>query len=318
LTLRTHHPLFRTGAALSLFALACAQGEVERDAAPSPYVDPANGPGGSNTPGEAPDGSDMDTSSLDLSAWFPAESELVGVAVGERGERYVLDQKAGLYRLGLDGASELVLDATDLERRFGLSSNLLLTDVVSYGQDRFLITAENDGFLLDLYAGTFSSYFCYLPPSGPEPTREPAISVSQELGRQGIPVAQRTNSVAFNRSTGDIFAQPQTVRLDRTSDSIAASEVFVFGSTGGQPLVVLPIADLGFSAGGMVADGVRLLFGSGNALYELSGDAITLAYELDQDVTVSGLALDRDGSLLVLDGPRRRLLDYPIELEPRL
>lgn len=138
------------------------------------------------------------------------------------------------------------------------------------------------------------------------------MSISQELGRQGIPVAQRTNSVAYNRDTGEIFAQPQTLRLDRSSDGVAGSELFVFPSEGGQPLMVQPLSDLGFSAGGMVAHRERLLLGFEDALYELTGATPEVVLQLEDDVVLTGMALDRDGSLLVLDGAGRRLLEVEI------
>lgn len=292
--------------ALTLLSLACAGGERERDAmpgqAPEPYAQaqPLEARGGGT---------------LDLSPWFPDDSELVGVAVGARGERYILDQKTGLLRLGEDGTGELVLDTNNLERRYGLSPRLVWTDVVGYGEDRFLITAENDGFLLDLWAGSFSSYFCYFPPIDTQSVAPP-LSVSQQLGRQGIPVAQRTNSVAFNRDTGEIFAQPQTLRLDRADDGVAGSELFVFGSTGGQPVAVQPLSDLAFSAGGMFAERSRLILGFGSALYEIVGDAPQVVLELDDHVVVTGLALAPNGSLLVLDGPNRQLLQLELAEGP--
>jgi hypothetical protein len=292
--------------ALTVLSLACAQGERERDELPG--ADPERSE-------RLPPLETFGSGTLDLSPWFPGDSQLVGVAVGARGERYILDQKRGLLRLGADGTGELVLDIQNLERRYGLSPSLVWTDVVGYGENRFLITAENDGFLLDLWAGSFSSYFCYLPPSDAE-SLEPPMSISQELGRQGIPVAQRTNSVAFNRDSGEIFAQPQTLRLDRTSDGVAGSELFVFGSTGGQPVLVQPLSDLGFSAGGMLANRSRLILGSGNALYEIVGNAPEVVLQLDDDVQVTGLALADDGALLVLDGPSRRLLQIDLAEAP--
>jgi len=251
---------------------------------------------------------------VDLSAWFDADSELVGVAVDEAGIRYVLDAANGLYRLGTGGARELVLDARTLEQRYGISRALELSDVVAYGPDRFLVTASDDGFLLDLWAGTFASYFCYLPPIDSDEAPAPVVSVSQELQLEGIPVTQRTESVAYNTLTGEIFAQPQTRRLDLPNGEVAGSELFVFSGTGGQPLSVQPLADLQFSAGGMIARDNRLLLGSGHALYELSGPDVHLIRTLEDDLVITGMALDRDDSLLVLDGPGRRLFDLHVFL----
>jgi hypothetical protein len=298
------------GAALvAASSMACSDGEQQRDGSwPAPIREPGVEPGllGFGT-----------TSHLDLSPWFGEDSKLVGIAVGSSGETHVLDQNTGLWRLLEDGSAELVLDAKDLDRRYGLSSDLTLTDVVAYGPDRFLITAENDGFLLDLWAGTFASYFCYFPATG-EDIGAPVMSVSQALAAEGVPVTQRTESVAYNEQTGEIFAQPQTLRLD-TAPSVVGSELFVFGASGGQPVAVMPLADLGFSAGGMVARANRLLLGTGDTLYELWADSTARAVStLEPGVTVTGLALDRDGSLLILDGPSRRVLDVELFLRAGL
>lgn len=289
------------------FLLACGEGEEQPAEQPpvSPYVVPSRA-----DPVELPIG---DSSVLALDASFGSASQLSGVAVGQSGERYVLEQGIGLYRLDADGGAALVLEARDHER-YGLGSSLALTDVVAYEDGNFLLTAENDGYLFDLDADSLVSYFCYEP--GFDEIEGPALSVSQELGRQGVPVVQLTNSVAFNGATGEILAQPQTFRLDGSSAGSVGSEVFLFGPEGGQPKTVLPIADLSFSAGGMVVIAGRLLLGAGNGLYELWADGVALRVVLATDVVVTGLALDRDGSLLVLDGANRRLIDYDLSLLP--
>ena len=260
----------------------------------------------------------------DLDPFMPESAELVGIAVSPDGTRHVLDARSGLYRLNESGP-ELVLDSTNLEARYGLSPGLELTDVVGYGPDRFLLTAENDGFLLDLWAGTMQSYFCYLPPSPPEETGnapEPPMSVSQVLAASGVPVKQRTESVTINLASGQIFAQPQTLLLEAEPSlsplarsaalDVAGSELFVFGAEGGQPSEVVAI-DFTFLAGGMIAWGDRLLLGFQDNLYEMTvGGPFRLGRFAWGDATVTGMALDVDGSLLVLDGPGRRLFELRI------
>ncbi len=302
----------RSSAALVAAGLAAAslcgclrQGERERDA---PW------PAGVRAPGEParPINVGKTSTQTDLNGAFPESSQLVGVAVAPNGERYVLDAKSGLYRLGGDGTTELVLDTNNVERRFGLDPDLEFTDVAAYGDHRFLVTAENDGFLLDLWAGSFESYFCYLPPRNVEDSEPEVVSVSQVLASSGIPVKQRTESVAVHPGSGDIFAQPQTIRLDLAEDSIAASELFVFSGSGGQPLRVVELLDTGFSAGGMVTADNRLILGFGAELFELAGNTAEVVGRLEAGVVVSGMARDIDGSLVVLDGPGRRLLDVSV------
>jgi hypothetical protein len=264
---------------------------------------------------------------VDLSGVVPEQATLVGVAVAPDGELFVLDSGSGLYHLGESGAVR-VLDSSELDERYGLSSELELTDVVAYGLDRFLITAENDGFLLDLWAGTMQSYFCYLPPVRPEGSLggDPAIpvSISQVLAASGIPVKQRTESVAVSDVSGAIFAQPQTLLLDAEQlatrqpldpgaaiDPIAGAELFVFQSAGGQPSRV-EWMEPHFLAGGMVAREDRLFLGFRDALFELTADSLMLRVsDLPLGTVVTGMAIDIDGALLVLDGPGRRLLRLP-------
>ena len=244
-------------------------------------------------------------SELELRDLFPDDAVLVGVTVAPDGRRYILDQRSGLYEIS-DSSATLVLNTTGL-------TGLELTDVVALDADRFALAAENDGFLFDRRTGTFSSFFCYLPapPAPPEglPTEPPIepISISQALQLEGIPVKQRTESVAFNPDTRQLFAQPRTFRLD--TGIVEGSELFVFGEGGGEPIQVLPFADTSFVAGGMLAaPGDRLILGAGNGIYELTlGVGLELLRELDASIDITGMARASNGDLWILDGPARRL-----------
>ncbi len=91
------------------------------------------------------------------------------------------------------------------------------------------------------------------------------------------------------------------------------SELFIFSDGGGQPIAVQSMPSLSFVAGGMVAvDGARLLLGQGSQIYEMAGAGVapSLRKQLaDTTIDISGLALDTDGDLLVLDRASRRLLE---------
>jgi hypothetical protein len=96
--------------------------------------------------------------------------------------------------------------------------------------------------------------------------------------------------------------------------SVAGSELFVFDSTGGQP-----IGTRRFERSDFVAGGAAFLFqsslvlGSGDGLYVSGGwtsDARHVATV--SGVAITGLASLPSGNLLVLDGPGKRLL----ELDP--
>lgn len=242
---------------------------------------------------------------------LPADAPLVGVAITPNGTRYVLAQHAGLYRI----------DATAAVPVFNTSglTGIEFTDIVALSDDRFALTAENDGFLFDLSTGSLSSYFCYLP-SPPQPgvngdgSSQPAtpISVSQTLQLAGIAVSQRTEAVAFNPNTLQLFAQPRTTRLD--TGGIAGSELFVFEQGGGEPTTVFPL-DTGFVAKGMVVVNDRLFLGSGSSLWEAAPNGgLTRVAELDSSIDLSGMARAPDGTLWLLDGKGRRLLEFAPEI----
>jgi hypothetical protein len=267
--------------------------------------------GGSTTDGGNPETPADVGSAIELANLLPADAALVGVTVAPDGKRYVLDQHSGLYEVGTDSA-RLVFNTSGL-------NGVQLTDVVALDANRFALTAENDGFLFDTRTTEFTSYFCYLPSLPPEnppagtagsgPMQPTApVSISQTLRLEGISVQQRTDSVAFNPATRQLFAQPRTTRLD--NGTVAGSELFVFGETGGQPLVVLPLADRSFVAGGMVATADnRLLLGAANGVYQSDlGGGFTLLRLLDAAIDITGMARDPSGALWLLDGAARRLI----------
>ena len=241
-------------------------------------------------------------SQINLAPLLPASADVVGVTVSPEGKTYVLDRVSGLYLLEGSRATQVVGAPTSIE----------LTDVVALGGERFAVPAENDGFMIDLHNHTFTSYFCYLPAIDPttDPTGSPP-SVSQTLRNAGIEVTERTESVAFNHDTLQLFAQPRTTRLD--TGEVVGSELFIFSDGGGQPIAVQSMPSPSFAAGGMVAaDGARLLLGQGSQIYEMDGlgGGPSLRKQLaDRTIDISGLALDTDGDLLVLDRAGRRLLE---------
>ena len=140
-----------------------------------------------------------------------------------------------------------------------------------------------------------------MPPSTP-------LSISQTLQLDGVAVKQRTESVAFNPDTRQLFAQPLTTRLD--TGTFAGSELLVFGEGGGQPIQVLPFEQTSFVAGGMVAaPGDRLLLGAGSAIFEVTLDGgFSLLRQLDASIQITGMARAPNGELWFLDGAGRRLV----------
>jgi hypothetical protein len=256
-------------------------------------------------------------STLDLARRMPPDAQLVGVAITPAGKRYVLDQRSGLYEVN-EAAATLRFNTTGL-------AGIELTDVVALDESRFALTAENDGFLLDLDSGQLSTYFCYLPALPPDdPANNPGgtagsasmvpttpvsgpLSISQTLRMQGVEVSQRTESVAFNPDTKQLFAQPLTIRLD--TGAVAGSELFIFDEGGAEPVQVLSMSEASFVAGGMTTLGNRLLLGSERSIFEQlwSGTRARLA-TLDGAVDIAGMARAPDGTVWVLDGRAKRLI----------
>ena len=186
--------------------------------------------------------------------------------------------------------------------------------MVALGSERFAMTAVNDGYMLDLHNQTLASYFCYLP-ALPDPNGDPGggtvvpPSVSQTLRSQGIAVKERTESVAFSPDNLQLYAQPQTIRVD--TGEVMGSELFVFSDGGGQPIQVRGMPSPSFIAGGMVAvdGGLRLMLGAATSSTAMDPSAgPTRIRQFDASIDISGLALDTNGDLLVLDRAGRRLL----------
>lgn len=246
-----------------------------------------------------------------LAPLLPQGATLVGLTITPAGEYYVLDIHSGLYHLsnpGQPGATaELVFDTRDLDSRYMVSAGLQFTDVASMEENRFLITAANDGYLLDLQQDRFESYFCYLP-AIVEESSEPVeyMSISQTMQAEGIAVEQRTESVAYNPVTQALFAQPRTVRLD--TQQVAGSELFMFDYTGGQPVRVVGL-EQNFLAGGMLTDGDTVLLGRGNQLYRSTLDqGYSLITTFDANVSIVGMARDLGGNVVLLDGTAGTLI----------
>lgn len=246
---------------------------------------------------------------------LPADAVLVGLAIQPDNEFYVLDQRSGLYRVD-EQSSSLVFNTSGL-------GGVELTDVVALDSTRFALTAENDGFSFDSQTQELTSYFCYLPsvpPESSEPEPEPGqpsgggspgptlpVSISQRMQAEGVAVKQRTESVAFNNRTGQLFAQPQTIRLD--DGSVVGSELFVFDRSGGEPIQVLPL-EQGFVAGGMVTiPDDRLILGAGSTVFEATTGGLSFPIlEVGAGIVISGMARAPDGAIWVLDGAAKRLL----------
>jgi hypothetical protein len=257
----------------------------------------------------------------ELGSFLPESARLVGVArAPHTGRLYVLDARAGLYEVTGDSA-QLVFDLPASRVVAGSgdgSPPLELTDVAIdphhldlAGSPSFVLTAENDGFLLSLPSTVLTSHFCYFPTfADEEPTAAP--SVSQEMRERGIPIVERTEAVAVNDQSGQIIAQPRTLRMD--GGGVAGSELFVFDTTGGQPSATRRFERTEFVAGGAAFIETSLVLGSGSSLYVTQGwaDHVRLLASVPGASDITGMASLPGGKLLVLDGPSKRLIELDL------
>jgi hypothetical protein len=223
-----------------------------------------------------------------------ADARPVGVTVAGDGTRFVLDEQAGLYRMGLDGSAQLVLAIGDLPG--AAEVRWPLTDIVALGPNLFALTAIGDGFLLDVAERTMARHFCYEP--GGFPT-------DQE---------QRTNALAFDPATDRLYAQPRT-----SEDGVLVrSELAMFARPNGADLRWDPLPD-DVDAGGLaVLPGAdALLLGAGGRLlrFDLATSRLTTVEDLRRFgvTTIDGLTLDAAAqTLLVLDGADDELIELDL------
>lgn len=255
---------------------------------------------------------------------LPADAELTGVAVTPGAPQlYVLDARRGIFAIN-DRAASLIFDLTEATAT-GPDGNPTgvpteLTDLAIAVNDSgwdFVLTAENDGYLVRPTSHRMVSYFCYEPGwvgSQLSGQAEPQVfTLSQQLQLQGVSVLERAEAIAVSQNSGTIFAQPRTLRVD--DRAVMGSELFRFEPSGGAaPSAAAGLSDPHFVAGGMTVDSnSRLVLGGGAHLYVSSSFGQALRWTGSIDATITGLALNEQaGELIVLDGPARRLhvLDY--------
>jgi hypothetical protein len=190
---------------------------------------------------------------------LPQGTKLTGVTRDPLdGTIYVLDPLVGIYQVGASEAA-LVFAVGSIVPEGGAPVGEF-SDVAAMGAGRFALTVPNEGYLLDVNAGTMWSHFCYLP-------NEPVAftsSISLELEAQGIAVWQQTDSLAYDIFTGAIFAQPQTLGVN--GNEVYGSELANFNELTGEPLGWLLLGTTVTRAGGLALTLDEVLLGQGNSL----------------------------------------------------
>lgn len=235
----------------------------------------------------------------DLSALLPADTLLVGVTRDPLdGAVYLLDANVGIYRLTEESA-DLVFEIGSITPDEHPPEGAF-TDIAAMGFNRFALTAPNDGFILDLDAGTMWRHFCYLPPSNPSGANLPNdTSLSVALQEAGTAVWQRTDSVAYDTFTGTIVAQPQTLAVE--DNEVFGAEMATFDELSGEPLSWTELPETSLRAGGLAVTETQFLLGEGNVLHVYDRQSAWEIYEQTLDVgEISGMhGGDFDDILLV-------------------
>jgi hypothetical protein len=255
--------------------------------------------------GSDPGGPDLVTVTAQRSlrdALRSSDVEVVGVTIApDTQQRYVLDADRGLFELTAEGALPIAgLDDMIPDENLPESA---FTDVAALGDDRFAMTALNDGFLLDLDENTFRRYFCYVPG---------IIEDEYEA-----PIVQMTLSLTYDFEARLMYAQPQTFERDMAGD-VLRSQIGKFTTDGGEGFGWLEL-DTDFAAGGLTAMGEeQLMLGRDSKLYryDLRSQKFVDEVELEDYGIRSIAAMTRDpqsGRLLIVD----ELSDQLVELELR-
>jgi hypothetical protein len=254
--------------------------------------------------GSDPGGPDLVTVTAERSlrdALGASDVDVVGVTIApDTNKRYVLDAERGLFELGAEGATAIAgLDRMIPDERLPESA---FTDVAALGDDRFAMTALNDGFLLDLDENTFQRYFCYVPGIIEDEYQEPIV--------------QMTLSLTYDFETQLMYAQPQTFERDMNGD-VLRSQIGKFSTQGGEGFGWLEL-DTDFVAGGLTAMGEeQLMLGRDSKLYRY--DLRTAAFIDEVELEGYGIdsieAMARDpssGRLLIVDGRSDQLVEIEL------
>lgn len=227
----------------------------------------------------------------------PADVMPVGVAIAPDGQRFVMDEQWGFYRLDGDRAFEVIpmaqMPVPDKPMQ------LPITDVVALGPNQFAFTAIGDGYILDTSAMTIRQHFCYLP--GDDGTGPRLIT-------------QRTDALAFDAVRQTLYAQPVT--FDAAGE-LQFAQVATYDRASGVDTAWYDM-ERDLAATGMVVlpDG-DVVMGQGNRLLRFDPQARTSTpldtlerYGIE---SIDGLALDPvSGALVVVDKQADAMFDLEI------
>ncbi|MEM9069372.1 MAG: hypothetical protein AAGE52_12735 [Myxococcota bacterium] len=220
-----------------------------------------------------------------------SDSLLVGVTVDpDTGERFVLSAAGELLREDT-GEWALVQTLPSIGTEF--------TDVAALGNERFAVTAMDNGYLFNAQTGELTLHFCYRPGGWEDDPQ----------------VGQLSDSLAYDAERERIYAQPRTV--DRFSGAASESFFSAYDRVQGEDLAWWTHPDVAFHPTGIAIDpegdgrSATLFVTAGPVVSSFDGDTAELiatadlsALDLDT-AQIRGLAVDA-GALLVLEAPAGR------------
>lgn len=234
----------------------------------------------------------------------------VGITVApDTGERFLLHEKAGIYRLGESGELELWVSNEELRRSTDFAPTTDFTDLAALGNERFGLIAANDGFLYDHRFGQLSLHFCYEPgfiDPEPEPGPDP---VPTEPNHRQISL-----SLSYDPVQRQLVAQPRT--FDEENGELLAAHIATFAEVSGAEQGWYSLPDSHTLAGGIaLEDSDHVLLGEGSTLHRFNVSArdAELVADLSPWVEeISGLARTREGRILVLDRQKATILELEL------
>ncbi|MDP2339395.1 MAG: hypothetical protein Q8O67_00445 [Deltaproteobacteria bacterium] len=260
------------------------------------------------------------TTTIDLAPFVVDGGRLQGIARDPIGtDLHVLIEGRGMLQIDEDGAlvAERPVGSKGLEDR-------PYRDLAVIGDGRFLLIADNEGYLYDELAETQRVHFCVEPGWEGECTDEngnwadidndglcdwddPAPTEPQpaEPDPVGTPVIQRNDALALVGAA--IVAAP---RFYEEGEQIEAS-LRTYDVATGDPTGSTDLSGLGLDIAGVASDGDRLIGVSANRLarFTLDGEK-TAEATLDID-DAAGLLIDGDRAL-VLDRDSKRVVAFDI------
>lgn len=221
----------------------------------------------------------------------------VGVTVAADGQRFVLDEQRGLYRL--DGEHAISIVSMSSMYPSDKPLELPITDIVALGPDLFAVTALNDGFLLDTHAQTLTQHFCYLP---------------GDDGSTPRVITQRTDALAYDAAAQRLWAQPLTFDA---AGVFQYAQVAQYDRATGADLQWYSVKDEVHATGAVVIPEHGLVLGQGSKLlaFDALQDQVTELDDLSRYGlhSIDGLAFDAvSGVLVVVDGTTDEVVDLDV------